>query len=534
MRVGLIYISIITSIIGSNHFLFAQQTPEKELRGVWVTTAFNIDWPSSSNLNSNEQKAEFIKLIEAHQKNGINAIFVQVRPSAEVFYESEYEPWSHWLTGLQGRAPMPYYDPLKFMIEECHRRGIEFHAWINPFRAVSNIERVKTVSNHITKTHPEWFVTYGQDVRKMYFNPGIPDARAYIIKIIMDIIHRYDIDGIHFDDYFYPVKEGGIDFPDNKAYQTYNPYYIQKADWRRENLNDFIKTLSDSINYTKPNIKFGVGPSGVWRNKTHDIEGSNTRGLASYDEQYADVRKWLREGWIDYVAPQIYWTIGYKIADYRELVGWWSRNIYGKHLYIGQATHRINTTNDWKNPSEIPDQIRLNRMYPEVKGSIFYSSSALLNNKNGVVDSLRSNLYLAYAEVPDMPWKQARNEIKIVVIPDTSVSYYNKLNRLPEPMTPENFTATKVGKEVLLKWQMDISQSKFLADTGSYYNVYRFKGVYAGYPDKENLYKATKKPYLMLSRKGMFKKKFSFIVTAVNSQNREGWQSNALIIKMKD
>ena len=531
MRINYIYLHITILLIFSNFDSFGQNAPERELRGVWVTTAFNIDWPSSSTLSTEEQKTEFIDLIEAHQKNGINAIFLQVRPAAEVFYESRYEPWSHWLTGLQGKAPNPYYDPLKFMIEECHKRNIEFHAWINPFRAVSNIDRVKVVQDHIVNRKPEWFVTYGQDVRKKYFNPGIPEARAYIVKMIMDIVHRYDIDGIHFDDYFYPVKEGGIDFPDNQAYYDYNPNYLEKSDWRRENINDFIKTLHDSINNIKPQIKFGVGPSGVWRNKNHDPEGSNTRGLSSYDEQYADTRKWLREGWIDYVAPQIYWTIGYKAADYRELVDWWSRNVYGKHLYIGQASHRINETSDWRNPSAIPDQIRLNRMYPEVKGSIFYSSSALLKNKNGIADSLRNEFYVAYANVPEMPWKIVPD--KNVFSIDTTAQYYSKLNRLPEPLAPIDFVAIKVKKEILLKWEMDASQKKFLADSGSYYNVYRFKGIYAGYPSADNLYKKTKDPFIMISRRGMFKKKYSFIVTAVNSQDREGWHSNSLIIRIR-
>ncbi|MDF1550347.1 MAG: family 10 glycosylhydrolase [Bacteroidales bacterium] len=526
---------IISLTIGYN--ANSQFAPENELRAVWITTAFNIDWPSSTKISTEEQKAEFIRLIETHKQNGINAVFVQIRPSGEVFYESGIEPWSHWLTGEQGKAPHPFYDPLQFMLEECHKRNIEFHAWFNPFRAVSNIARVKTVPWHITKQHPEWFVTYGDEIVKKYFNPGIPDARAYIVKVIMEVVHKYNIDGVHFDDYFYPIREAGKDFPDAKSFQEYNLHGLNKADWRRENINTFIKTLSDSINAVKPLIKFGVGPSGVWRNITNDPDGSKTRGLSSYDEQYADVLKWLREGWIDYVSPQIYWTIGYKVADYQELVDWWSRHTYGKHLYIGQATHRINTTNGWRNPSEIPDQIRLNRLYPEVKGSIFYSSTALLNNLNGVTDSLRNNLYFASASIPEMPWKMRGKPIEIKVelpITDTISKYYNKLNILPEPLAPINLHATAVGKETLIEWKMDESQRKFLADTGSYYKVYRFEGRYPGYPNKNNLYKTTKKPRIMVARKGLFKKKYSFIITAVNSQKKEGWASGAIVVKMKE
>ena len=440
------YLKLISSFLFSFYLLqiSAQEPVNQELRAVWITTAFNIDWPSSANLNSYQQQEEFIDIIEKHKANGINAVFVQIRPSAEVFYESEHEPWSHWLTGKQGKAPEPYYDPLKFMINECHKRNIEFHGWFNPFRAVSNIARVKTVNNHITRQHPEWFETFGHEIKKIYFNPGIPDARSYIVKVVMEVVNKYDIDGIHFDDYFYPHKENGKSFPDYHTYLQYNPQMLDIADWRRDNINDFIKTLSDTINSVKPEIKFGVGPSGVWRNKTHDPDGSDTKGLASYDQQYADVLLWLREGWIDYVAPQIYWVIGYKIADYEHLVDWWSRHVYGKHLYIGHATHRINSTRSWKNPSEIPNQIRLNRQYPEVKGSIFYSSTAMLKNLNGFNDSLRNNLYLAYADVPEMPWKIIeRPDTNIIAVIETELDWIRN-SKLPQARTPINIISTKV------------------------------------------------------------------------------------------
>ncbi|MFN8256858.1 MAG: family 10 glycosylhydrolase [Bacteroidales bacterium] len=524
-RLSLIFIIILKFSVS---IFYSQTAPEKEFRGVWVATAFNLDWPSSALLSSEEQKQEFINLLEAHRQNGINAVLVQIRPAAEVFYESKFEPWSHWLTGEQGKAPDPYYDPLLFMVDECHKRNMEFHAWFNPFRCVSNIARVKTVPDHISKIHPEWCVKYGSEVEKLYFNPGIPEVRAYIIEVVMEVAHKYNIDGVHFDDYFYPAKEAGVEFPDNNAFLLYNDKGLNKADWRRENLNDFIHTLSDSINSLGKGIKFGVGPSGIWRNKSHDPDGSDTRGLASYDEQFADVVKWLREGWIDYVSPQIYWPIGYKAADYEKLVEWWSRHVYGKHLYIGQATQFINKTNAWKNPSEIPDQLRLSRLYPEVKGNIFYSSSTLLRNNNGILDSLKRDFYISYVDVPDMSWKP---KIKNLVADTSKVI---KVITLPEPMAPINLTVTKVGRETLISWSMDESQKIFVADTGSYYHVYRFKGIYAGYPGEANLYKTTRKPFIMVSRRGLFKKKYSFIITAVNRQNRESWPSEHLIIKMKE
>ncbi|OQX96258.1 MAG: hypothetical protein B6I20_14665 [Bacteroidetes bacterium 4572_117] len=268
-----------------------------------------------------------------------------------------------------------------------------------------------------------------------------------------------------------------------------------------------------------------------------DPDGSKTRGLSSYDALYADVVKWLREGWIDYVAPQIYWNIGYKIADYHELVDWWSRHTYGRHLYIGQAAHRINTTRKWRNPSEIPNQIRLNRSYPEVKGSVFYSSKAMLKNLNGINDTLRNDLFLAYAEPPKMHWKPEDITTIVAVTEhvDTSAIALIKSRRLPQPRTPMNISATKVRKEVLLTWEMHESQKKFIADTNSYYKVYRFKGKYAGHLSEKHLFAETKKPYFMLSRKGkgLFRKKYTFVITAVNSQNTESWPSESVIVKMK-
>ncbi len=523
-------LTLITISLFINLTLKSQDFLNEELRGVWISTAFNIDWPSSTILNSEEQKQEFISLIDRHSANGINAVFVQIRPSGEVFYKSDIEPWSHWLTGKQGKAPEPFYDPLKFMIEECHKRNIEFHAWFNPFRAISNLARVQTVPWHVTRQHPEWFVDYEHKVVSRYLNPGIPEGRDYIIKVIMEVVRNYDIDGVHFDDYFYPGKG----FNDHSSYLKHNPMGLRKDDWRRENINIFIRSLSDSINAVKPNVKFGVGPSGIWRNKTRDPDGSDTRGLASYDQQYADVVKWLRESWIDYVAPQIYWVIGYRIADYKKLVDWWSRHVFGKHLYIGHGTHRINSSQSWKNPSEVPNQIRLNRKYPQVKGSIFYSSAKLLENRNGFVDTLRNDLYFAYADVPTMPWKNKNIvEPEIKITPKEEPETTKVEIKLPVPQAPDFIMAEKIGKETFISWEMDKSQQSFLNDTGSYYNVYRFRGKYVKELTKANLYTTTKEDMIVVPRRGLFKKKFTFVVTAVNSQNKESKESQAVIIKMK-
>ncbi len=525
-------LSLLLLSICINLSLNAQNSPKEELRGVWISTAFNIDWPSSTLISTEEQKQEFITLIDKHKSNGINAVFVQIRPSGEVFYESEIEPWSHWLTGKQGKVPKPFYDPLKFMIKECHKRNIEFHAWFNPFRAVSNLARVKPVEWHVTRKHPEWFVVYEHKVTSKYLNPGEPDGRNYIISVIMEVVRKYDIDGVHFDDYFYPGKS----FHDNASYLKYNPKHLRKDDWRRDNINNFIHAVSDSINAAKPNVKFGIGPSGIWRNKSRDPDGSDTRGFASYDEQYADVVKWLREGWIDYVSPQIYWVIGYKYADYEKLVDWWSHHVFGKHLYIGHGTHRINTSGNWKNPSEVPNQIRLNRQYPQVKGSIFYSSTKLLENRNGLVDSLRNDLFFAYANVPKMEWKISPQEPQTEIKPDKPDINKDTSQIKPTlsiPQAPILVKAEKIGKETFIQWEMDKSQRDFLKDSNSYYNVYRFRGKVVGKINKENLYTTTKESLIVVPRKGLFKKKFTFVITAVNSQKQESAFSQAVVVKMK-
>ena len=320
---------IITILLLSSLPLFAQQKEQRrEFRAAWIATAKMIDYPSKKGLTSEELKQEFIDIIEMHKANGINAIIFQVRPAADAFFKSNYEPWSEWLTGKQGQAPEPYFDPLEFMIAETHKRDMQFHAWLNPFRAVATIDRADITKNHITRTKPEWFFTY--DINK-YFDPGIPEVREYITEIVADIVKRYDVDGIHFDDYFYPypkkdINNKFIDIPDNKTFNKYGTGYNNIQDWRRNNMDLFIELVSKRIKVEKSWVIFGIGPGGIWRNKGLDPKGSNTRGFATYDWLYADVLKWLENSWIDYVAPQIYWNIGHKAADFAELVNWWDQN----------------------------------------------------------------------------------------------------------------------------------------------------------------------------------------------------------------
>jgi uncharacterized lipoprotein YddW (UPF0748 family) len=255
-----------------------------EFRAVWVASVDNIDWPSSKNISVAEQKAEYIKLLDMHQQNGMNAVIVQIRPAADALYPSQYEPWSEFLTGQQGRAPSPFYDPLEFMIKETHNRGLEFHAWLNPYRAIFNMRTSSVAPTHVTKVHPEWFLVYGD---KKYFNPALPEVQLHTAKIVKDILTRYDIDAIHMDDYFYPYRIAGKEFPDQQSYLQYGKG-MDKENWRRSNCDSIIKLLYETIRSTNPRVKFGISPFGIWRNKSQDPMGSDTKGgQTNYDDLYA-------------------------------------------------------------------------------------------------------------------------------------------------------------------------------------------------------------------------------------------------------
>ncbi len=373
---------------------------KSEFRGVWVATVENIDWPSRGNYNSDSQKAEFTKLLDMHQRNGINAVVVQVRPVTDAFFPSQYEPWSEYLTGTQGQPPVPYYDPLEFMVAEAHKRGMEFHAWMNPYRAVFNIGKSSISATHITRIHPEWFLTYGD---KRYFDPGNKLVQEYLTNVVKDVVARYNIDAIHFDDYFYPYKIAGKEFPD---YASFNKYGngMTKDNWRRSNTDSIISKLSVAIKSTNPKCQFGISPFGVWRNEDKDpVNGSKTNGAqTNYDDLYADILLWLRKGWIDYVAPQLYWEFGHKIAPYEVLLEWWGKHTYGKNCYIGMGIYRANSNAAWKDSNQIPRMIQTLRNTPNIQGMVFYSSKTFEKNPNGWGDSLRLNYFKVPVTTPDL------------------------------------------------------------------------------------------------------------------------------------
>jgi uncharacterized lipoprotein YddW (UPF0748 family) len=378
----------------------AQAKPE--FRGVWVATVDNIDWPTKGNFNSEAQKAEFIKLLDMHQRNGINALIVQIRPAADAFYPSQFEPWSEWLTGRQGQPPTPFYDPLDFMITETHKRGLEFHAWMNPYRAEYAIGISSISATHITRVHPEWFLTYGD---KRYFDPGNKEVQQYVAAIVRDVVSRYPVDGIHFDDYFYPYRISGREFPDNVTYQQYGNG-LKKDDWRRSNTDSIIALLSGVIKSQNKKCQFGISPFGVWRNaKVDPVNGSNTNGAVSnYDDLYADILLWLKKGWIDYVAPQLYWEFEHRAASYNVLLDWWNDHTFGRHCYIGLGIYKANTNKAWRDVTQLPRQIDSLRTKSNVQGMIFFSSKSFESNPNGWSDSLRLNYFKYPAIVPPMEW----------------------------------------------------------------------------------------------------------------------------------
>ena len=381
------------------------QTPKFEFRAVWVATVNNIDWPSKPGLSTNQQKQEAIDILNMHQMLGMNAVIFQARPTSDAFYASSLEPWSMYLTGTPGKAPDPFYDPLQFWIEECHKRGMELHAWLNPFRVAQNA-RQPLAGNHIAFQYPDWFVKYGN---LLYFDPGLPQSREFITLVVKDIVSRYDVDAIHLDDYFYPYPSSE-DFPDSASFAKYNRGFSpeNKADWRRENVDIAIQMLSETIKATKPWVKFGISPFGVWRNKSDDPRGSNTRaGTTNYDHLYADIIKWQERGWIDYCLPQIYWQVGHPQADFELLANWWEKNSFGRAMYVGHAVYKSETTSTetaWRQPGELPRQIEILRRIPGIEGSAFYSSNHFFRNLMGFQDSLVQNLYKTPALVPPMPW----------------------------------------------------------------------------------------------------------------------------------
>lgn len=490
--------------------LFAQHA-KHEMRAVWVATVANIDWPSQRNLTSKAQRDEMRSMLNEFAKNNVNAIVLQIRPTADAFYPSALEPWSNWLTGKQGVRPDPYYDPLQFIIEEAHKRCIEVHVWLNPYRVLNSDNLSILNKNHLFYKNRELFVKYGD---KYYFDPGLDETREYLNRVVEDVVERYDIDAVHFDDYFYPYRVANEEFPDAITFKK-NPRGFassQKNEWRRNNVDLVINELQRTIKSIKPWVEFGVSPFGVWRNDNVDPKGSATRaGVQNYDDLYADILKWLKEGSIDYVAPQLYWEIGKKVADYEILAKWWSENSFGKNLYIGLFNSQLGSpeaNQAWRKGNELVRQLHVNQHFPQIDGAVFYSAKAFVKNKLGLNDSLKNNFYKYPAICP--------------------------INRnIPgEPSAqPQNLKVLRDGKDAFLMW--DEVEEEGGCQT-AYYVVYAFKGKKVGdMNDPANILIRTTDSCINLREfEQKFKGNYTFVVTAINRYKHESVPTQGVTRRM--
>lgn len=370
--------------------------PKYEFRAVWIATVANIDWPTKNTDSIDRQKEDFIKILDTYKKLNFNAVIVQIRSNGDAIYSSKYSPWSRNLTGVEGKELK--FDILEWMIAESHLRGFEFHAWLNPFRATFDLKN-ETLSNlHDAKKHPEWMIKYAG---KYYYNPGLPEVQDHLTKIVEEVVQNYDIDAIHFDDYFYPYTINSEKFDDTASFLQYGKGKIL-ADWRRENVNNFVKKISGAIKVIKPWVQFGISPFGVWKNKTTDPKGSDTQtGQTNYDNLYADPLVWMQNNWIDYLIPQLYWSMSHPKASYSKLVNWWSENTQNTALYIGNSSYKIKSDTDknWDNINEIPNQIDYARNFENIKGNAFFSAKWFMDKNKDVTTVLMENQY-KYPAIP--------------------------------------------------------------------------------------------------------------------------------------
>jgi len=382
----------------------------REFRGVWVATVDNIDWPSKPGLSAEQQQAELIAILDRVTAMRLNAVVFQIRPACDALYASKYEPWSEFLTGRMGQAPQPYYDPLAFAITEAHRRGLELHAWFNPYRARHPAGKSEISPDHISKKRPELVRQYGS---YLWLDPGDKEVQKHSLQVIRDVVRRYDLDGVHIDDYFYPYKEKGsdgknLDFPDEPSWQRYQKSggKLARDDWRRQNVDTFIERLYRTIKAEKRWVKFGISPFGIWR----PGYPPQIKGFDQYAELYADARKWLVNGWLDYYTPQLYWRVDQLEQSYPVLLSWWlEQNAMGRHMWPGNFTSRIGdgSATSWA-AEELPRQVRITRSQPGATGNVHFSMKVFNQNRQGITDLLSSGVYAEPALVPASLWLDDR------------------------------------------------------------------------------------------------------------------------------
>lgn len=381
-----------------------RKNPERELRGMWLATVANRDWPSKPGLTADEQKSELLAHLDTAVRRRLNAVVFQVRPTADALWPSPYEPWSQYLTGVQGRDPG--WDPLGTAVEEAHKRDLELHAWFNPYRVANHTDPSRLVASHPARVHPDWVLPYGG---KLYYNPGLPEVRRFVQDAMLDAVERYDIDAVHWDDYFYPYPVAGQVFGDDDAYARHGSGYPDRAAWRRDNTDRLVSETAERIKAVRKKgkkVRFGISPFGVWRNATTDPLGSPTRaGVQTYDDLHADTRKWVKEGWIDYIVPQLYWNIGFEAADYAKLLPWWAQTVRGTgvDLYAGEALYKAGDPAQpaaWQDPAELSRHLTLAEDYAEARGHIFFSAKEVAADRIGAMDRVVADHYPARVRSP--------------------------------------------------------------------------------------------------------------------------------------
>ena len=463
---------------------------KREFRGAWIQCVNG----QFKGIGTETMQRTLTYQLNELQKDGCNAIIFQVRPECDALYESDLEPWSYYLTGVQGEKPNPYWDPLQWMIDECHRRGMELHAWINPYRAKTKSPH-QNAANHVIVRHPEW--TFDYDGLTL-LNPAYKECRDYICDVVKDIVERYDVDGLHIDDYFYPYPVAGVEIPDEAQYRAAPNGMKNRDDWRRYNVNMFIQQVYETIHQTKPWVKFGVSPFGIYRNQKSDPNGSKTNGLQNYDQLYADVLLWDANGWMDYCVPQLYWEIGNKAADYDELIHWWNRHLTRTPLYIGEDVERTVKYPDLTNKSQhqLAAKMALHAELPRIQGTVLWYAKAAVDNVGNYGTLLRNNYWRMPALQPLMPHIDKK-----------------------APKAPRKLKAVRMddGEHVLF-WMPP--KGKGWQDQAASYVVYRFeKGEPINIDDPSKIVKVTTDCLYMIpaGQSG----RYTYVVTALDRMQNE-------------
>lgn len=461
--------------------------PKREFRGAWIQ-AVNGQFMGMS---EREMKRYLVTMLDNLQKVNVNAVMFQVRVEGDALYESRYEPWSRFLTGVQGKSPG--WDPLAFMVSECHKRNMELHAWINPYRARTKGTK-KVDPNHLSAKKPGDFIKYDD---MLFFNPAQQSNRDHICKIVRDILMRYDVDGLHIDDYFYPYPSAGKEFDDERWFKQSRE--TDKGQWRRENVNMLISQLHDAVRTVKPWVKFGVSPFGIYRNDDSWEFGSRTNGLQCYDDLYADVLYWIEKGWIDYCIPQVYWEIGHKAADYEELVQWWAKYAAGRPLYIGQDVQRTVKAKDSSSPTgnQQAEKYALQRKQSNVQGSCFWDAASVAENVGGYRDVLANGIYRYPALMPLCGFIDDEAPAKVKGV------------RLIED-----------GEENVLVWLLNKNAYKDEMNAPHRFVVYCFeKGEKVKLDKPQNILTITSKTFFKLPKD--MSGKYTFVVTVLDRMQNE-------------